>query len=726
MFKYILYIRIYNIKITAVSIQLETTMKKLIISLFIAWTLMICINALQAQTWEWSKRIGGSQVDEIERVETDPSGNVLVVGKFSGSFMYENYPMNSAGSKNIFVSKYAADGTLLWVRGLGGVGLDEGLCVGTDKDDNVLISGSFTGQAVFDTVVVNGFAGDEIFIVKYNALGEFQWVRTAGGPGNEKGKGIAADQHGNVWLTGYYYDTCHFGNQTLVSPGLDNIFVAKYDPVGNLKWVADAGGVYSAWASSISIDGFDRAYITGSFKQTAVFGAHSITSYGGNDVFLARIDSSGTWTLAVHAGGTADDFGNGIEVDVNNHIAVTGSFFQTVLFPPTATISSNGDKDGFVAFYDPSGSCLWARNMGGSGSDKGIEVSNDKDGNVYVTGYINGNGYFDTLYLAGNGNDEIFLARYYPGGALQYAVLAGGSSQDYGKGVQCARQGVAYVAGFFQGTATFGSQVLTSAGDRDAYVARYYDGSPLFLQQPASQDVCAGDSLHLSVQMSGPGPFSYLWFDEAGSILGAVYPFFSLKTPDTTYSGKYYCMVSNAHGSVTSDTAMVRVHPLPAVDLVAPDTLMYQDTLVLFAGGGFASYLWSNGATADHIVLYPVTLGTGMKTFSVTVTDQYGCQAADTVRIMIVHTGMEEYWPSDIRVYPNPATGHLVIDRLPQGILDIRCFDLYGRRVYPGARFDPLNLTLNIDAEHLPAGTYIVSLRTEKGVIPVRFVVYRH
>jgi hypothetical protein len=47
------------------------------------------------------------------------SGNVLVVGKFSGSFMYENYPMNSAGSKNIFVSKYAADGTLLWVRGLG-------------------------------------------------------------------------------------------------------------------------------------------------------------------------------------------------------------------------------------------------------------------------------------------------------------------------------------------------------------------------------------------------------------------------------------------------------------------------------------------------------------------------------------------------------------------------------------------------------------------------------
>jgi hypothetical protein len=58
-------------------------------------------------------------------------------------------------------------------QGSGSVGLDEGLCVGTDKDDNVLISGSFTGQAVFDTVVVNGFAGDEIFIVKYNALGGF-------------------------------------------------------------------------------------------------------------------------------------------------------------------------------------------------------------------------------------------------------------------------------------------------------------------------------------------------------------------------------------------------------------------------------------------------------------------------------------------------------------------------------------------------------------------------
>lgn len=688
--------------------------------------MMLCGSVLlQAQGWEWARKIGGTQLDEIERVCVDQEGNVVVAGKFSGSFMYEGNPMNSSGSKNIFVSKYTSDGTLLWVRTAGGTGLDESLCIGTDKDNNVLISGFFTGLAVFDSIIVQGHASDEVFVAKYDPLGNLLWVRTAGGPGNDRGKGIDADSKGNVLVTGYYYDTCNFGATTLVSPGLDNIFVAKYAPDGTFLWAADAGGIYSAWASSISTDAFDNAYITGSFKETALFGNHSITTYGGNDVFLARVDSSGSWTLAVHGGGTADDYGNGIEVGINNHIAVTGSFFQTVLFGPSASITTNGDKDGFIAYYDPQGNCLWARNMGGTSSDKGIDASIDKDENIYVVGHIYGSALFDTILLVGNGSDEVFLAKYDPLGELQYALLAGGTSADFGKGMQVDKQGVSYAGGFFQGTATFGSHSLVSAGDRDAFVAKFYDGSPLVNLLPYTPELCAGTTLSLGVQVNGPGPFNYLWFDDAGSILGAVYPTFTIQCHDPSYSGKYYCIVGNAMGSVTSDTAYISVHPLPIVEIVAPDTLYSHDTLVITAGSGFATYLWSTGETMESIVLYPQVLGTGWKEFSVTVTDAHGCQAADTILILIVDVGivepLQEY---DVSLFPNPASNQVYLHSPFASIEKILIHNLSGQCMYNHAGWQKQSEIL-LDISALPQGIYFVQIYTHHSIVNYKLMIYR-
>ena len=145
--------------------------------------------------------------------------------------------------------------------------------------------------------------------------------------------------------------------------------------------------------------------------------------------------------------------------------------------------------------------------------------------------------------------------------------LAGGTSQDYGKGIDVTQAGVVYITGFFLTTAHFGNTTLVSTGDRDAYLARYYDGSPVIVMQPQDITVCAGDSVTLNVAASGPGPFNYLWFDDAGSILGAVNNQYSFLAGDTTYSGLYYCNVGNAFGSVTSYKALVSVKPLPVVEI---------------------------------------------------------------------------------------------------------------------------------------------------------------
>ena len=685
------------------------TIQKTILSICL---LVFLSQPIFSQSWEWAKKTGGTSADIAERVAVDPRGNVFIAGKFTGSFTFGNTSVSSSGIQDIFVAKYDALGNLLWVKTAGGSLVDEGLAVSCDLSGNVVITGHFRLQATFGTTVINGADKENFYVAKYSSNGTFMWVKNASGPGKSIGKGVEFDNLGNVLVTGYYEDTCTFGTNTLISPGFKNVFLAKYSPSGALLWVSYGGGAYDTWASSVSTDDDCNSYITGAFKDTANFGNQTIISQGGNDVFLVKHDSSGNCTWAVRGGGNNDDYGNGLRVDPLNNIAVTGSFFDTINFPPSASIITNGSKDGFVAYYNPQGNGLWARNMGGLQSDKGIDVDGDKEGNIYVTGFVNGISTFNSIIDTGSGGDEIFIAKYDNLGNIKYADLAGSTSQDYGKGIAVGEPGVAYITGDFRTTAYFTNDTLVCAGDRDVFLTRYYDGSPLFVSQPTDMDVCAGDSVTLTVQLSGPGTFNYLWFDNAGSILGATNNTYSFLAADPSYSGKYYCMVNNSLGFVTSDTAFVSVHPLPQVNL-GNDTTIFMPGLTLDAGAGFVSYNWSTGDTTQIITPF---LNPGPNEISVAITDVNNCENSDTINILFA-VGVEEYNLNGFycSIYPNPAKDFVTIKTSGAEINSISLVSISGQLIKDftiNKNENEFQLQLN----DIPAGFYFLSFETGLGI----------
>ena len=679
---------------------------------FLISMVLLSASFAYCQSWSWAVNIGGTGTDGAERIVKTKDLGYAMAGKFSGSLWVGNDYLYSLGNKDVLVVRYAPNGSLLWVRSGGGLDNDEGLAVASDDSNNVFVTGYYRGIAVFDSCVLQGVDGDEMFVAKYDAQGNLLWARQANGPGNERGKAVACDAQGNVFVTGYYFDTCYFDSLMLVSPGVDNVFLAKYSPAGDLLWVLDGGSPNETWASCIGVNSNGDAWISGSFEGTAVFGTHSITTNGGNDIFLVKASGAGSWLQAEHAGGLEDDFGNGLYVDEWDHIAITGSFFLTASFYPLASITTNGNKDGFAAYYAPTGNCIWARNFGGSSGDKGIDIAVGPDGFIYVTGFIYGTATFGSIVKPSAGGDDIFVSKYSPSGTIYYAELAGGSSNDYGKGIAVASPGAPVVTGDYNGTAPFGLLSITSLGDRDAYSACFYDGSPQIVVQPQAVTCCVGDPVSLSVAASGNAPINYLWFDAAGSILGAVGSTYSFTPADPSWSGYYYCQVSNAQGSMLTHSVYVAVLPFPDPDLGADQYLPIWDSLIIDAGGPYASYLWNNGATTQTIIFYPPSVGIHL--FSVTVTNEASCAGSDSIEIEVFDVGMPDLNSLyGIRYFPNPVKDILTLETgtFAGNMLEIIRPDgqaISSRRISAGN-------TYNIVLTDQAAGIYVVRLIAENG-----------
>ena len=202
-------------------------------------------------------------------------------------------------------------------------------------------------------------------MAKYDASGDLVWAKRAGGSSFDLGIGIAVDGARNSYVTGLFGGSATFGlgetNQTtLTSAGSGDIFVAKYDASGDLVWANRAGGTSDALGNGIAVDGAGNSYVTGCFQGSATFGSGetnetTLTSAGGQDIFVAKNDASGDLVWAKRTGGTSGDRGIGIAVDGAGNSYVTGDFSDSATFGSgeanETTLTSAGGNDIFVAKY---------------------------------------------------------------------------------------------------------------------------------------------------------------------------------------------------------------------------------------------------------------------------------------------------------------------------------------------------------------------------------------
>jgi hypothetical protein len=234
-------------------------------------------------------------------------------------------------------------------------------------------------------------------------------------------------------------------------------------------------------ARKSAIDSEGNIYITGQTRSSslATSGAWQEIKNSDYDVFLAKFNSSGVRIWCTYLGGSGADNAEGIAIDNENNIYITGSTIS-----PEAVFNYNGwqsqkniSNDAFLTKFNPNGLVIWSTYCGGNGSDLANSICIDNQNNVYIAGTTNSN---DTMGINGfktslTGSGDGFIAKYNSSGNKLWSTYFGGNNIEDIRGIKIDQSNNLYIAGFTSSTASLSLNSIYSTyngGYYDSFVAK--------------------------------------------------------------------------------------------------------------------------------------------------------------------------------------------------------------------------------------------------------------
>jgi hypothetical protein len=396
---------------------------------------------------------------------------------------------------------------------LGAEGTDYGKDVTTDAAGDIYVTGYFQGTVDFDPgpAVVNRTAQGtpanpgaiDIFVAKYSPAGELRFVFTLGGPGADMPHTIRLAPNGDIGLTGYSSGTVDFdpgpGVTTLNAGVGRNAFVARFSPIGELRWVVGIGDPETSPQDEdffedgmdLAFDASGNAYACGIFNGTVRLapGAPELVSFE-VDGYVASYDPEGRLRWGFSIGGARRDQAHALKVSSDGHVYVGGFFSGTVDFDPGAgtTNASATGWDIFLASYRAaSGTFEWVQRLGGSGNDqvRPGALALGPDGDVWIGGDFTATTDFDpgpgAAPRTSAGLGDGFLARYSSAGDFKTVVTFGGTGLDFVHRLVVTAANEVYATGSFRATVDFDpgpgtvSATAVASGGGDAFLVKFDD-----------------------------------------------------------------------------------------------------------------------------------------------------------------------------------------------------------------------------------------------------------
>jgi hypothetical protein len=436
--------------------------------------------------------LGNNAGDQGFSITADASGNYYATGEVT-YWMNANplgvpfYTTNNGG-KDIYVARYNSAGIMQWAFDIGGTGDETPFKITSDAGGNIYITGRFENIVDFDPGSGNASrtsnGGFDIFLAKYDANGNFQWVNTFGGALNDQGMDVTVDPvHANVIITGGYQSL----NMDMDPGGGTQIITNN----GNASF--NTGNCYVA-AYSASVGVYQWAF--------------NIGGYGGATGNKVATDNAGN----IYAGGTVS--GDSTDFDPGNG---------------TSWIyNSASHSKVFLAKYNGSNSLLWVNGVGGNYGQTANSLAVDDAGSVYQGGYFNsdsmdidpGSG---TYYLHNypGGVQDIYIAKFNAAdGSLNWAFAAGGPYSEVAQDLVLDHAGHFFITGNFGDTVDFdpgpAAHNLTGVPGSEGYLAEYDTAGNYISAIPFSSNT--GFQFGIGVCMIPPDKVGVTGFFSADSV----------------------------------------------------------------------------------------------------------------------------------------------------------------------------------------------------------------
>jgi hypothetical protein len=421
------------------------------------------------KNYVWAKQLAGIWQPWIGRTT---SGDVLMSGSAYAQVDFGSGPEPSSGAIFVaafdgwgahlwhtFNGVLSASDSLVYPTGFA-----------VEPSGYSIIAGVLQGSAVFSvdngSVNLTSAGGQDIFLAKVDPGGHFTWIKQFGDSSDyQQPTSVAVDHSGNVWMTGIFRGSVNFGGNTLVSKGNIDAFVAKLDPNGSHLWSKSFGTPSSDAPHDIAVDKSDNLILLIGTAGPIDFGGGSIA--GG--LAIVKFDPSGghLWSRSTPVAGNANYI---VRTDPMGNIVLGGDFTFTLDFGG-GPMTTAGGQDIFVSKLDPTGKHLWSRQFGDAQDQAGWALAVDASGSIVITGGISGTASFGGGALTSAGHNDVFVAKLDSAGHHLWSRSYGNFDEQHGTSVIADAAGDVFVAGNFQGGIDFGGGLLTTS-NTDGFLAR--------------------------------------------------------------------------------------------------------------------------------------------------------------------------------------------------------------------------------------------------------------
>ncbi|MDX2444960.1 MAG: T9SS type A sorting domain-containing protein [Bacteroidales bacterium] len=547
-------------------------------------------------------------------------------------------------------------------------------------------------------------------ISAFAQLPAYNWGFSLGTLNDDYHTDLITDHDGNIYITGFttlMIDMDPGPGSTIVGvTGLQNCFLAKYDPEGNLDWaMAWSGGGYQ-----LGMDQNNNVIITGIFTNTTTIGTQILTSLGWDDIFLASVSPGGTVNWAFSFGGVEPDQPTALTIGPGGDIFLGGRTKLDVDFDPgpgSFILNGLGLYDGFFARYTDQGQFVWAKMFTTSADEEVSHIESDNNGLLYVGGTFRLP--MDFSLGAGNpiltpiGINDHFIAAYDTAGTFQWArqfggvgnssILFSGLGNNWNSGPAIA------VSGNFLDTLYIGTSSMYDAyGPVDIYTL-VYDNS---------------GNLLTSFTLGGAGAFGF-----AGELV--------VQDNELIQSGSF-------SGTVDLD-------PRASLDTMFTASSQKDAFLVRYSESlePLGIYMWE-GTGEDYAFQLTMDAGENLLLgvrFEGTLYQQPLAQADPAISLggidfsiiklgnSIIPSGLEQNDPGSFLMHPVPAKDYFNIQTsslLVEGNLTV--YNSSGLIVYTQA-FSHETYIKTVDTSTWPIGIYFVKVQTDKGDAIQKLIIAR-
>jgi len=661
----------------------------------------------EQKVWQWITSMGSTGWDYINGIKTDADGNVYIAGAYTATFSINKKDIESHGKQDLFVAKYNHKGTLQWVWNAGGKQADKITALYVNQNNEIIISGIVSGEMKIEKQTFEG-ESKKLILAKITGKGKMVWIKSFAIDNAASIYHLYENDSCGIIAAGTFKKTMTIGDKIVKSAGKEDIFMARFTSDGIIKnlnaYGANGKDVITALAGSEN----QKLYLAGTYQEGFTLGNVKLESpqQKSTGAFVAQInfDFETGWVQTYQSQQFIEI--SSIAPARNNELFIAGNFADINQLG-NYELTSIGGIDFFAAKLDSAGQVTWAKRFGTPYSDYANNINLNPTGGIMLNGTFNDTLMLDNIRLSNvEGNTTAFISQINNQGEVFWAESIGGKTNVTSHHSTLDAQGNIFLSGNFTHTVQNPKFKISSKGNEDIYLAKYFNCPDYSDIIKGNQFICDEAESELKIK----GDFENIIWNNG---------LYTGKKIIITQPGKYVVQMTDKNACLIMDTIEVKAAQNPLFTL-GRDTVLFTDQSIILNGPqGLDNYLWFNNNSMPSQEV--TALGNYNHKIDVwlQVTDNLNCQFTDSLELSFRPKSpmidMEQV--QELNVFPNPASDYLYWSLSCEAevslYLDITNIEgqlVYQQKIY---NYAP-NEEFLIPVGDLPQGIYYLSIGNGK------------